>query len=132
MEREKSCGCIIVDNGKVLLIGAKDDKGEMFWSFPKGHQESGETDTETAIRETKEEIGLDVEVANPEPIVTGHYVHGGTVWKEIRLFIAKPVSEDIALQEEEVELTEWVSFEESSKRLKDYYLEAWNDFLNKY
>ena len=130
MEREKSCGCIIVDKDKVLLIGAKDDEGEMFWSFPKGHQESGETDMETAIRETKEEIGLDVEIINPEPIVTGHYVNSGTVWKEIRLFIAKPVSEDIALQEEEVELIEWVSFEEASRRLKEYYFEAWSNYLS--
>lgn len=66
MEREKSCGCIIVDNDKVLLIGARDDEGDMFWFFPKGHQESGETDTETAIRETREEIGLDVEIVEPE------------------------------------------------------------------
>ena len=130
MEREKSCGCIIVDNDKVLLIGARDDEGNMFWSFPKGHQEGGETDIETAIRETKEEVGLDVEIVEPEPIVTGHYVHGGTVWKEILLFIAKLVGGDFTLQEDEVELIEWVSFSEASKRLKEYYLEAWNDFLN--
>lgn len=130
MEREKSCGCIIVDNDKVLLIGARDDEGNMFWSFPKGHQEGGETDTETAIRETREEIGLDVEVVEPEPIITGHYVHGGTVWKEILLFIAKLIGGDFTLQEDEVELIEWVPFSEASKRLKGYYLEAWNDFLN--
>ena len=130
MEREKSCGCIIVDNDKVLLIGARDDEGNMFWSFPKGHQEDGETDIETAIRETKEEIGLDVEIVEPEPIITGHYVHGGTVWKEILLFIAKLIGGDFTLQEDEVELIEWVSFSEASKRLKGYYLEAWNDFLN--
>ena len=130
MEREKSCGCIIVNNDKVLLIGARDDEGDMFWSFPKGHQEGGETDIETTIRETKEEVGLDVEIVEPEPIVTGHYVHGGTVWKEILLFIAKLVGGDFTLQEDEVELIEWVSFSEASKRLKEYYLEAWNDFLN--
>jgi len=130
MEREKSCGCVIVDNDKVLLIGAKDDEGKMFWSFPKGHQEAGESDTETAIRETKEEIGLDVEIVDTEPIITGHYVHNGTVWKEIRLFIAKPIGGNFVLQEDEVELVKWVPFTEAPKYLNGYYLEAWNEFIS--
>lgn len=59
MEIEKSCGCIITKDDKVLLICARDDDGKRFWSFPKGHQEDGESDVETAIRETREETGLD-------------------------------------------------------------------------
>lgn len=39
MDKEKSCGCIILKENKVLLIGARDDNGKLFWSFPKGHQE---------------------------------------------------------------------------------------------
>ena len=46
----------------MLLIGTRDDNGKPFWSFPKGHQEDGETDIETAIRETKEETNLDVKI----------------------------------------------------------------------
>ena len=64
MKTEKSCGCIILKDNQVLLIGAKDDGGKLFWSFPKGHQENDETGTETAIRETKEETGLDVEISD--------------------------------------------------------------------
>lgn len=41
MNKEKSCGCIILKDDKVLLIGSKDDDGKLFWSFPKGHQEEG-------------------------------------------------------------------------------------------
>lgn len=47
---------MIIDQNKVLLIGAKDENDQAFWSFPKGHQESGETDIETAVRETLEEV----------------------------------------------------------------------------
>ena len=86
MKTEKSCGCIILKDDQVLLIGAKDDEGKLFWSFPKGHQEKGETDIETAIRETKEETGLDVEISDIVPIKTGHFVHGGTIYKNILLF----------------------------------------------
>ena len=47
-EREKSCGCIITKDNKVLLI--KQTKGH--WGFPKGHVEKNETEIETAIRPT--------------------------------------------------------------------------------
>ena len=63
---EKSCGAIIIhktnkDNYKVLLV--KNHNGR-YWSFPKGHVEKGETEEETAIREIKEETGLDVEIVD--------------------------------------------------------------------
>ncbi|MBQ6593527.1 NUDIX domain-containing protein [Candidatus Saccharibacteria bacterium] len=98
MKTEKSCGCIILKDNQVLLIGAKDDGGKLFWSFPKGHQENDETDIETAIRETKEETGLDVEISDIVPIKTGHFVHGGTVYKNILLFIAKPLNCELYLR----------------------------------
>ena len=58
LEKEKSCGCIIIENGKVLLI--QQTKGH--WGFPKGHVEAFETESETAIREVKEETNLDVKI----------------------------------------------------------------------
>ena len=124
---EKSCGCIILKDDKVFLICTLDDEKEAFWSFPKGHQEAGETDVETALRETKEETGLDVEIIDYEPIRTGHLIHGGTVYKEILLFLAKPLNEDLALQDGEVEKAEWVQIDDVSKFLNGYYLEAWNE-----
>ncbi len=30
MNREKSCGCVILKDNKVLLIGAKDDDDKLF------------------------------------------------------------------------------------------------------
>ena len=62
---EKSCGGIIFyktkQNTKILLV--KNNNGR-YWSFPKGHIEDGETEQETAIREIKEETGLDVTLVN--------------------------------------------------------------------
>ena len=49
MEKEKSCGAIIIKNKKVLLIQQTDG----FWGFPKGHVEQNETDEQTATREVK-------------------------------------------------------------------------------
>ena len=55
---EKSCGCIIFDGNKVLVVKQR----SCIYGFPKGHVEEGETEIMTAIRETKEELGLDVYV----------------------------------------------------------------------
>lgn len=131
MNTERSCGCIIIKDNKALLIGAKDDDGKLFWSFPKGHQETGETDTETAIRETKEEIGLNVRITNIEPIKTGHLVHDNTAYKEIILFIAEPLDDNIISQEGEVEQIKWVEISEVEKYLIDYYSDAWRELLKR-
>ena len=131
MKTEKSCGCIILKDNQVLLIGAKDDDGKLFWAFPKGHQENGETDIETAIRETKEETGLDVEISDITPIKTGHFIHGGTAYKNILLFIAKPLSHDLRPQEEEAEQAKWIQINEAEKYLTDYYSDAWGELLKR-
>ena len=131
MKREKSCGCIILKGDKVLLIGAKDDDGKLFWSFPKGHQEGGETDIETAIRETKEEINLDVKIIDDRPITTGHFVHNGTGYKKILLFIAEPLNDKIRVQEDEVEKAEWVKIDEAGKFFDDYYSDAWRKLVDR-
>ena len=52
-------GCLFNDEGKVLLQ-KRGDSG--IWGFPGGAIELGETPEETAVRELKEETGLDVEV----------------------------------------------------------------------
>lgn len=131
MDKEKSCGCIILKDGKVLLIGARDDNDKLFWSFPKGHQEDRETDIETALRETKEEVGLDVEIIDKAPIKTWHLVHGGTVRKEVLLFVAKPLNDEIKRQDDEVERAEWVKISEAGKYFDNYYSGVWEEFLSR-
>lgn len=125
MKHEKSCGTIIIDQDKVLLVGARDNDGKMFWSFPKGHQEDGETDEETALRETLEEVGLEVEIIDQTPIIVSHLVNNGTTIKGVYLFLAKTKNYEIKPQEDEVESWRWVRFNDVNKYLVDYYKEAW-------
>lgn len=55
-------GALIIENGRLLLIkrGAKPGQGK--WSIPGGLVELGEQVKDAAVREVKEECGLDVEV----------------------------------------------------------------------
>ncbi len=62
---EKSCGTVVFRKarGKYAVLLIK-NKYTDFWSFPKGHVEAGENEYQTAIRETKEETGIDVKIEN--------------------------------------------------------------------
>lgn len=131
MKRYKSCGAVIIDNGKVLLIGAKDDQGKIFWSFPKGHQEDGETDLETAIRETFEEVGLNIKIIDKVPIIRSHYVNNESAEKDIYLFLAQKVGGKIKLQKDEVEYVKWVDTLKVDEYLTDYYRSAWLEIMTR-
>lgn len=61
-------GPVIVEDGKVLLNQHGDTE---FWKFCGGKVEGFEANLfETAKREAKEEMGIDIEILNPEPFMT--------------------------------------------------------------
>jgi len=62
---------IILRDGEILMIkrGVKPHLG--YWCPPGGVQDEGESLDETAVREVKEETGLDVEVVEELGRVTG-------------------------------------------------------------
>jgi len=67
-----SCGAVVykkVPSGsRILLI--KQFAKDPAWGIPKGHMEHGETYTETAIREVKEETGIDIKIITQLPHVS--------------------------------------------------------------
>ncbi len=110
--REKSCGCVIIEDGKVLLI--QQTKGH--WGLPKGHVEEGETEEETAIREVKEETNLDVEIIDGKRYVTEYPTDKGTI-KEVVFFVGKKVGGEVEKQEEEVSKIEWLEFSDAIEKV---------------
>ena len=114
LKKETSCGCIITKNNKVLLVYEK--RGN-FWGFPKGHMEEGETEIETALREVKEEVGIDVKI-NPEKRYPINYIIGNEIDKTTVLYLATPITEDVVMQEAEIENLKWCSYEEALETLK--------------
>ena len=124
LKKEKSCGCIILKNKKVLLVY---EKNRNFWGFPKGHMENGETEIETALREVKEEVGLDVEI-DKERRYTLNYIIRDEIDKTTVLYIAKAKNEEIVMQENEIENIRWCSFEEALNILT---FDNWKEMFKK-
>ncbi len=54
--------------GRYLLVQEKKTSAYGLWGLPGGHVDEGETIQAAAIRETKEEVNLEVKLAEPEPV----------------------------------------------------------------
>ena len=100
LRKEKCCGGIIIENNKVLLVY---EKNRNFWGFPKGHMEKGENEIETALREVKEEVGLDVEIIDKEKRYILNYIIRDEIDKTTVLYLAIPKNKEIVMQESEIE-----------------------------
>lgn len=114
LKKEKCCGCIIIENNKVLLVYEKNGN---FWGFPKGHMEKGENEIETALREVKEEVGLDVEIIDKEKRYILNYIIRDEIDKTTVLYLAIPKNKEIVMQESEIEKVKWCDFEEALETL---------------
>ena len=104
MKKEKSCGCVIFNNNEVLVI--KDTNGN--YGFPKGHMEEGETEVETAIRETKEETNVDVIVDESRRYEINYYIKERDIDKTVVFFRARYNGGDLKIQEGETEEILWI------------------------
>jgi ADP-ribose pyrophosphatase YjhB (NUDIX family) len=54
-----AAGCLITRDERVLLVKRSIEPGYGTWVFPGGHVDRGETVEEAALRETREEAGVD-------------------------------------------------------------------------
>ena len=129
MKYEKSCGAVIFrktraeapsDGGErsgdvwnVLLI--RHNKGRHV-SFPKGHGEPGETESQTAEREILEETGIRVRVDRRFRAENRYNIRPDTQ-KLVVIFAAVTDQEEITPQPEEIAEALWVPLDQADERL---------------
>ncbi len=98
------------------------DRGqEVRWSLAKGTPDSGESLEETALREVREETGLDVEIQEPIRSIDYRFAErGGEVryHKTVHFYLMAPVGGDIALHDPEFDLVQWFPSDVALKTLK--------------
>ena len=112
MITEYSCGAVVFtrEGGGIQYVIIQSKEG--VYGFPKGHREDTETEQETALREIREETGLDVTLIPGFRIVDVHPFtkNGETRMKNIAYFLGEFSGQQPRAQEEEL----------SSIRLMDY------------
>lgn len=113
---EKSCGAVVFykskQNIKILLV--KNSNGK-YWSFPKGHVEQEDKDEQTtAIREIKEETGLDVALVKDFREIS-EYCPFGKIKKRVVFFLAQAFTDKVEIQEDEIESYIWVDLQQARK-----------------
>jgi mutator protein MutT len=62
---------ILLKDNQIALIERHRD-GQHYFTFPGGHVEPGETPEQAAIRETKEELGIDVTIQRLAAVIWWH------------------------------------------------------------
>lgn len=61
-------GCLVENEGKILVVSEASKKNYGKWNYPVGHLEIGESIMQGAIRETYEETGYHVKLNGVLPI----------------------------------------------------------------
>ncbi|GBL22863.1 MAG: NUDIX hydrolase [Actinomycetota bacterium] len=121
---EVSAGGLVINKSRTqgLLIGrldAKDPNRErLLWSLPKGHIEEGESAEAAALREVKEETGIESEIDKSLGVIDFWFMAGGKrIHKTVHHFLFKEVGGKIAPQVSEVDDVRWFPLDEIVTKL---------------
>lgn len=127
-----SAGIAILYNNKILLCHPTSLPWVNSFSIPKGGVDDGETLLEAAIRETKEEVGINIDpdqISNlDDPIEVLYINKSGKLFKKAYVFIVKITSlseiqsdsevlEKSRLQASEVDWAGFLDVEEASTKI---------------
>lgn len=133
MTYEKSCGAVLftIIDGEIRYLLVQQKAG--FFSFPKGHVEGEESERETALREIREEVGVNAYLIGEFREVSEYYIPSLDVQKQVVFFVGEYQDQKFAAQESELLSAQLCSFEralslivhDNTKRI----LQKANDFI---
>ena len=93
------------------------------WQLPKGIVDEGEKPEQTAVREVREEAGVDAQIAAPLDTIEYWYVGNERDGRRVRfhkfvhLFLLEYASGDVADHDHEVDEARWIPLEDASGML---------------
>lgn len=108
---------------EVLICGRNADR---LWALPKGTPEPGETLEQTALREVREETGVEVEAEGTVGDIKYWFSRpdeGVRYFKTVRHYLMRPVGGDPALHDHEFDDVRWFDAHEAL-RILTYQNEA--------
>ena len=108
--------------GAELQVAIVSVKPSLRWQLPKGIVDPGETPEFTAVREVREEAGIESELLRLIETVEYWYQrvqYGQRIryHKFVHFYLLQYLSGDVADHDHEIEESRWVSFEEAIEKL---------------
>lgn len=96
---------------QVLLVHRRSPR---LWALPKGTPDSGETIEETALRETREETGMQVAIERQLRSIRYFFVRGTTRFhKTVHFFLMRPIGGALEDHDAEFDEVRWVDVDEA-------------------
>ena len=87
------------------------------WGLPKGAVAEGETSEQAALREVREETGLEAEIVRPLDTIEYFFRAGDTlIHKRVDFYLMRYVAGELEPQLSEVDDVEWVELNASLQR----------------
>jgi 8-oxo-dGTP pyrophosphatase MutT (NUDIX family) len=119
--REFSAGGVVVnERGETVVIvpTRRAADGSKVLALPKGHPDEGESAAAAALREVREETGVEAEVVDRLGEVKYWYQRDGQrVAKVVAFFLLRYVSGSLDDHDHEVEVARWMPLDEAAQAL---------------
>jgi 8-oxo-dGTP pyrophosphatase MutT (NUDIX family) len=102
-----------------LVVGSRRRERDIVtWTLPKGTPNPGETREQTAIREVREETGLEVRITGPLDSIEYWFVQSGTrIHKTVHYFLMESHGGDLAGHDHEFDEVRWIPFDQAATML---------------
>jgi 8-oxo-dGTP pyrophosphatase MutT (NUDIX family) len=120
-QREVSAGGVVYrresEDIEVVLASRRTRRGDLAWGLAKGGIEAGESREDAAVREVREETGLDATIE--ADLGDTKYIY---VWEDVRIrkrvhfFLMRHVGGDVDDRDDEMEEIRWFPLERALKR----------------
>ena len=121
MVSEFSAGGVVFNAARdvvVIVPTRRAADGSRVLALPKGHPDGSESPAEAALREVREETGVEAEVVESLGEVRYWYQRGGRrIAKAVEFFLLRYVSGDVADHDHEVENARWIPAAEAAETL---------------
>jgi 8-oxo-dGTP pyrophosphatase MutT (NUDIX family) len=117
---EFSAGGVVVCDGKCVVIvpTRRAADGSKVLALPKGHPEPGESAAQAALREVREEAGVEARLIDKLGDVRYWYMRDGRrIAKVVSFFLLEYLRGEVSEHDREVEDASWLALEDAARQL---------------